>query len=180
MTSEARHSRWIELPPTLYEDLKEMARVHMSRQKSSHTLTTTALVHEALLKLINQAGLKQADKSKLLAVAACAMRSVLVDHARRRHARKRDAGGRRIPLDDAVDLYEKRSVDLTALDDALTRLATVDPRLAQLVELRFFGGLTEEQVAEALEISQRTVRRQWRLAKAWLRSAMGGGFADDG
>jgi RNA polymerase sigma-70 factor (ECF subfamily) len=179
MASEAPNGRWIELPPTLYEDLKQMARAHMSRQRSAHTLSATALVHEALLKLANQAELKQAGKPKLLAVAACAMRSVLVDHARRRRARKRHAGGRRIPLDNAVAQYEKQSVDLTALDDALTRLATLDPRLAQLVELRFFGGLTEEQIAEAMEVSQRTVRRQWRLAKAWLRNAMGGGH-DDG
>lgn len=180
MTNDAWDSRMIELPPGLYEDLKELAREHMKRQRSSHTLGTTGLVHEAYLKLVNQAPLKRASKPELLALAACAMRSVLVDYARRRRAEKRAAGGHRMSLNDAFDQHPERSIDLIALDDALNRLAAFDRRLARLVELRFFGGLSVAETADALDVSERTVQREWQLAKAWLRRAMGGGCADGG
>lgn len=174
MTGEPHHQPG-EWPVSLYADLRRMARRSLGRQRARQTLGTTALAHEAFLKLAGQPHFTTGERSARLGLAACAIRSVLVDHARRQNAQRRAPGGHRIPLDEAVGQYQERSIDLLALDEALSRLAGFDSALARLVELRFFGGLTVEETASALEVSARTVRRDWQFARAWLRKAIEGG-----
>lgn len=161
-----------------YEELRRLAYRFLARQSRAHTLEPTALVHEAYLRLMRQRGLHGMDVGRFFAVAARAMRSVLVDHARRRNRKKRGGGQARVPLDDIVDLYQQRATDLIALDEALDRLAAIDADQAHVVELRFFGGLTEEETAAALGVSARTVGRMWRESREWLRGAMDEGKHD--
>jgi RNA polymerase sigma-70 factor, ECF subfamily len=158
------------LLPLVYEELRAIAARHLRQERAGHTLQPTALVHEAYMRLIDQNSVRWNGRSHFLAVAAMAMRRVLVNHARDRRRLKR--GGpemKRVPLDDAVGVLEERAGDLEALDAALTRLAAMDPQQARIVELRFFGGLTAPETAEAMGISERTVHREWSLARAWLR-----------
>jgi RNA polymerase sigma factor (TIGR02999 family) len=158
------------LLPLVYEELRAIAASHLRHERAGHTLQPTALVHEAYVRLIDQTSVRWNGRSHFLAVAAMAMRRVLVNHARDRRRLKR--GGpemKRVPLDDAVGVLEERAGDLEALDGALTRLAAMDPQQARIVELRFFGGLTAPETAEAMGISERTVHREWSLARAWLR-----------
>jgi len=158
------------LLPLVYEELRAIAASHLRQERVGHTLQPTALVHEAYMRLIDQNSVRWNGRSHFLAVAAMAMRRVLVNHARDRRRLKR--GGpemKRVPLDDAVGVLEERAGDLEALDAALTRLAAMDPQQARIVELRFFGGLTAPETAEAMGISERTVHREWSLARAWLR-----------
>ena len=146
-----------------------MAHRHLEREATGHTLSTTALVHEAYLRLKDQESGAFNDRTHFFAVAARAMRRILVDHARRQHAVKRGEGPRRVPLESFEALaVEERSELLVALDDALIRLAALDARQAQVVELRFFGGLTEDETAETLGIDLRTVKRDWAKARSWL------------
>jgi RNA polymerase sigma factor (TIGR02999 family) len=161
-----------------YDELRRLAYRFLARQSPAHTLEPTALVHEAYLRLIRQRELHGMEVGHFFAVAARAMRSVLVDHARRRNRRKRGGEHDRVPLDDIVDLYQQRATDLIALDEALDRLAAIDADQAQVVEMRFFGGLTEEETAAALGVSPRTVGRIWRRSRAWLRKEMGEGKND--
>jgi RNA polymerase sigma-70 factor, ECF subfamily len=149
-----------------YAELWRIARRYMRSQRHDHTLQPTALVHEGFLRLSGR-GYAWTSRAEFLAVAATAMRCVLVDHARRRHAAKRD-GGARVTLVDGAAIEEGRPIDLLDLDEALTRLAAVHQRPARVVDLRFFGGLETEEVAEALGVSSATVKRDWRFAKAWL------------
>ncbi len=158
-----------ETLPDAYRDLRELARRFLSRERSDHTLQPTALVHEAYLRLLRDSPESSREASSLLRKAASAMRRVLVDHARRKGAGKRGGERKREPLTDAVLMYQERALDLVALDEALTRLEEMDPISAELVELRFFGGLTEEETAEALSVSSRTVRRGLFAARLWLR-----------
>lgn len=158
-----------KLMPLVYEELRALANRALRRERSDHTLATTALVNEAYLRLVDQRNPHWRHRTHFFAVAAQLMRRILVDHARGRRAAKRGGGQARVALDDAVDLAEGRAVDLIALDEALTRLAELDPQQGRLVELRFFGGLTLEETAAALEISLATVKREWTSAKAWLR-----------
>jgi RNA polymerase sigma factor (TIGR02999 family) len=163
------------LMPLVYDQLRRMAHRQLGAEPAGHTLTTTALVHEAYLKLVNQTRAQLQDRAHFFAIAARAMRRILIDYARRyRAARRGGSGGpdsppaKRVSLDD-VDLpVAERAGALLALDDALDRLAKIDARLAQVVECRFFAGLSEAETAEALAVSQRTVARQWVLAKGWL------------
>ena len=157
-----------KLIPLVYAELRDLAARHMRRERADHTLQPTALVNEAFLKLVDQRTVTWQNRAHFLGVAAQAMRRILVDHARRRNAAKRE-GGERVTLDDAVAVTEERSLDLMMLDDALTRLAALDERQGRVVELRFFGGLDIEQAAEALGISPATVKRDWLFAKAWLQ-----------
>jgi RNA polymerase sigma factor (TIGR02999 family) len=160
-----------ELLPLVYGELRRIAHRQLAGEEAGHTLSTTALVHEAYLRLAGQQT-SWKDRAQFFALAARAMRRILVDYARRHHALRRGAGSRPLPLDAAEDAGllagESRAEELLALDEALERLATFDPRLARVVECRFFGGLSESETAEALAISQRTVSRDWTLARGWL------------
>ena len=161
------------LLPLVYDHLLRIARHTLLGEHPDHTLGTTGLVHETYLRLVDQSRVEYADRAHFFALAARAMRHVLVDHARRHGADKRGGGIRAVTLEDALANRPTASLDeradtLAAVDEALTRLATIDVRLAQVVECRFFGGLTEDETAEALGITPRTVRRDWVKAKAWL------------
>ena len=156
----------------VYDDLRGIARRLLARESAAHTLQPTALVHELFVRFQRDGRFADAGRAEILAHAARAMRDVLIEHARRRRADKRGGGAGRVPLDDALALYESRAVDLLALDEALRELAEYDAELVRLVELRFFGGLTEEEVAALLGVSDRTVRRSWRVARTVLSKAM--------
>ena len=152
----------------VYDELYRQARWQMQKQPGGHTLQATALVNEAYVKLLGRKQSTWQNRSHFLAVAAKAMRSILVDHARGKQRQKRKAGEHRIPLDYAVEAFEVKARDLVALDDALERLGEMDPQLAKVVELRFFGNMTVPEVAEVLGVSTRTVERNWAAARAWL------------
>jgi RNA polymerase sigma-70 factor, ECF subfamily len=158
-----------QLMPLVYAELHRLAASYLSRERSDHTLQPTALVNEAYLRLIDQNSLAWENRAQFFGIAAQMMRRILVNHARDRHADKR--GGPdilRVSLDDAISFFEERDVNLVALDEALTRLAEMDQRQSQIVELRFFGGLTIEEVAAQLHTSPATVKREWTTAKLWL------------
>lgn len=161
-----------KLLPCIYEELRTLAARHLRGQPPGQSLQATILVHEAFLRLVDQTKTVAEDQAHFLAVASKAMRSVLVDHVRRRTAEKRGGGRQRIPLDETVAAYEGRSGDLMALDEALAELAVVDEQFARIVELRFFGGLSVDETAEALGISTRTAERDWRMARAWLHDRL--------
>jgi RNA polymerase sigma factor (TIGR02999 family) len=163
------------LLPLVYDELKRLARHYLRNERPGHTLQSTALVHEAFLRLV-QSPLQLQNRTHFFAVAARLMREILVDHARRRRAAKRDYRCQ-ITLDRAVALPQKREVDLLALDDALDELSRLDPRQGRIVELRFFGGLSIEETSEILGISPATVKREWATARAWLHREMSGGAA---
>jgi RNA polymerase sigma factor (TIGR02999 family) len=155
------------LMPLMYDELHGLARRHLQNERSDHTLQTTALLHEAYLKLVG-AEVKWEGRVHFLAVAATVMRRILVDHARSRSRQKRGLGAQRVSLDDADLAAPDASIDLLALDDALTRLAAFDTRKARAAELHYFGGLSYEETACALDISEATAHRDLRVAKAWL------------
>jgi RNA polymerase sigma factor (TIGR02999 family) len=157
--------------PLIYEELRRIAHRQLGRERRDHTLGTTALVHEAYLKLVDQSRAQWTDRAHFFAVAARAMRRILVDYARRHRALKRTAPAAE-RRDDATAIAQERAQTLIALDDALSRLSEVDERLSKVVECRFFGGLTEEETAEALDVTARTVRRDWVKAKGWLQQAL--------
>jgi RNA polymerase sigma-70 factor (ECF subfamily) len=159
-----------QLMPLVYAELHRLAASYLSRERSDHTLQPTALVNEAYLRLIDQNSLAWENRAQFFGIAAQMMRRILVNHARDRHADKR--GGPdilRVSLDDAISFFEERDVNLVALDEALTRLQEMDQRQSQIVELRFFGGLTIEEVATQLHTSPATVKREWTTAKLWLQ-----------
>lgn len=168
---EAVHEMW----PVVYDELRRLAADFLYSERRDHTLDPTALVHEAYVRLIRQRTAGWSDRTQFFSVAAKIMRRVLVDHARSHRAAKRGGGRPTTALDEAVDCFEARAVNLVALDGALEALAKVDVRKAKVVELRFFGGLALEEVAELLHVSLRTVERDWTLAKAWLRGEIGKG-----
>jgi RNA polymerase sigma-70 factor, ECF subfamily len=162
------------LLPVVYEELKRIARRQLRAEQVGHTLNSTALVHEAYLKLVDQTRVEWVDRAHFYAVAAQAMRRILVDHARRHRAAKRGGREQRVPLDEADLPIEERAELLVALDGALDPLAALDRRLAQVVECRYFGGLTEEETAAALGVTARTVRRDWVKARGWLHEELYG------
>ena len=162
-----------ELVPVVYDELRRLAQKYLSRERSNHTLQTTALVHEAYLRLIDQKAVDWENRAQFFGIAARMMRRILINHANDRQAKKRQGYATRISLDDAVNLFEKAELDLTVLDEALNELAQLDPKQAELVELRFFGGLTIEEVSEVLQISPATTKREWDSAKLWLRRRLG-------
>jgi RNA polymerase sigma factor (TIGR02999 family) len=161
----ARSERLLEL---VYAELKRIAHRQLSRERFADTLQTTALVHEAYLRLVGQHELSWENRRHFFGIAARAMRQILVDHARHRHARKRD-GGHPVTLDDAVAASAAPAEDILGVDEALGRLAAVAPRAAQVVELRYFAGLSLEETAEALGVAPATVKRDWMSARAWLQ-----------
>jgi RNA polymerase sigma-70 factor, ECF subfamily len=156
------------LTPLVYPELKRLARRYMNRERPGHTLQTTALVHEAYTRLIAAPHVDWRDRSHFLAVCSTLMRRALVDYARSNGYQKRGGGRTLVSLEDAPDRGYDREVDLLALDEALTRFAGFDPRASQVVEMRFFGGLSVEETAEVLQTSPGTVMRDWKMAKAWL------------
>lgn len=156
------------LLPLVYDELQRLARRHIRKERRNHTLQSTALVHEAYLRLVGQAPSALQTRTHFFAVAANLMREILVDHARRHKSAKRGGGAFRVTLDDALEQAPKADLDLVALDEALLALASVDPAKARLVELRYFGGLTIEESAAVLGLSLATVKRHWSLARAWL------------
>jgi RNA polymerase sigma-70 factor, ECF subfamily len=163
------------LLPVLYEELRRTARAYMRRERSGHTLQTTALVNEVFLRLVDIHQVQWHDRVHFLTLAAQLMRRILVDHARRRGYRKRGGGERPVPLDESAMISPGWSPHFVAVDDALNGLAKQDARKAKVVEMRFFGGLSVEETAAALDVSTQTVLRDWSLAKAWLRREMAPG-----
>jgi RNA polymerase sigma factor (TIGR02999 family) len=157
--------------PSVYEELRQLAHRHLAREATGHTLSTTALVHEAYLRLNGDGtgDVAFSDRTHFFAIAARSMRHILVDHARRQRAVRRGHGARRVPLESVAGLAsDERAGLVVALDEALERLAALDPRQARVVECRFFAGLTEEETAEALGIGLRTAKRDWAKARSWL------------
>ncbi len=159
--------------PLLYDDLRRLARGQLRRGRPGATLNTTGLVHELYLKLMGQKGLNATDRGHFLAISACAMRQVVADAARRRTAAKRGGAESPVTFDEGLPVASEDARWLADLDDALKRLAQHNQRLAQVVECRFFGGLSEEETAEALAVSLRTVQRDWMRARAWLKEDLG-------
>jgi RNA polymerase sigma factor (TIGR02999 family) len=157
-----------QLMPLVYDELRRLASHYMRSERPEHTLQATAVVNEAYIRLVDMKVSWQ-DRTHFFAVAARLMRRFLVDHARAHHRVKRDRGAPKLSLDNTVEVSSKPAPDLIVLDEALTQLATFDQRKCQIVELHFFGGLSNEEVAEALSISRATVQREMRLAKAWLK-----------
>jgi RNA polymerase sigma factor (TIGR02999 family) len=157
-----------ELMPLVLRELKKIARNFMRGQRVGHTLQTTGLVNEAFLRLVDSSRVNWQDRSHFFAIAAQLMRRVLVDVARRKNSAKRGGERVQVSLADDVKLAPHKDADVLALDEALERLAELNPRHSRIVELKYFGGLTEEEIAETLDISVRTVRRDWNLARAWL------------
>lgn len=155
------------LMPVVYAELKSLAAGYLRAERADHTLQTTGLVHEAYLKLVDQRRTTWQNRAHFFGIAAQAMRRILVDHARKRQARKRD-GGHPITLDDDLPGLTAETGDIVAVDEALVRLAAMDSRQARIVELRYFAGMSVEETAAALEISPATVKRDWTSAKAWL------------
>jgi RNA polymerase sigma factor (TIGR02999 family) len=161
-----------ELIPIVHAELRRLARIYMGRERRGHTLQTSALINEAYVRLVDQENVQWQDRAHFFAVAAQVMRHILIDHARKYQYAKRGGGARKVSLDEAALLPQQRATELVALDDALTSLARIDPRKSQLVELRFFGGLSVEETAEVMAISPTTVMREWRAVKAWLHRAI--------
>lgn len=162
-----------ELTPLVYRELRQLAAGYLRKERSGHTLQPTALVHEAYLRLLEQTSPGWENRSHFFGVAARLMRQILVDHARRKQAGKR--GGLKVSLDEAVSFQQERSGDLVTLDSGLNALEKIDPRKCKAVELRYFGGLSMVEIAQALDVSEVTVRRDLRMAEAWLHREMGGG-----
>jgi len=162
-----------ELVPLLYKELRDIARYHLQNERPGHTLQSAALVHEAYVRLVGQRPFDTENRAHFLAVASRLMRQILVDYARSHGAAKRGAD-RRVELDASLVLPQIRNADVVALDDALNGLAKLDEQQGRIVEMRFFGGLSIEEIAEALDISPSTVKRDWNVAKAWLTRQMKG------
>jgi RNA polymerase sigma factor (TIGR02999 family) len=164
--------------PLLYDDLRRIAHAQLRRGRRGNTLATTVLVHEVYLKMADQKRLDVRDRGHFLAISAHAMRQVIADHARRRTAAKRGGKDEPIALDDAPQLAETEARWLLDVDQALERLAARHPRMARVVECRFFAGYSEEETAAALDVSLRTVQRDWMKARAWLKEELGAGYGN--
>ena len=160
------------LAPLVYQELHRLAHIYMSNERDGHTLQTSALVNEAFLKLIDVRRIRWQNRGHFFAMAGRLMRRILVDFARRRRYLKRGGAADHVDFDENLTISSRQSPDLVTIDDALNALASVDARKVQVVEMRFFAGLEVREIAEALNVSPETVRREWRLAKAWLRRAI--------
>lgn len=160
------------LLPIVYRELRRLAKHYLRSERPDHTLQATALVHEAFLRLIDQNSVQWRDRAHFIGMSAHLMREILINHAIAHKRLKRGGGHWKVSLDDAVAWAPQPEVDLIMLNDALNELAAIDPRQSQIVEFRFFGGLSVEETAEALNLSTATVKREWRLAKAWLYSRL--------
>ncbi len=169
-----------KLMPLVYDELRRLAHHYMGRERPGHTLQTTALVNEAYLRLVDQRSVQWQNRAHFFGIASQMMRRILVDHARSLHYKKRGGDLRQVSLDEALFVSEQRAADVLALDDALTALAQFDQRKSQIVEMRFFGGLSIEETAEVLGVSPGTVMRDWTLAKAWLHREISKEDQDEG
>jgi RNA polymerase sigma factor (TIGR02999 family) len=163
-----------ELMPLVYDELRRLAGHHMALERKDHSLQATALVNEVYLRFADQRHVRLECRGHFFALASQMIRRILVDYARRRRYAKRGGAARRVSMDEALILTKEKAWDVVALDDALTRLAAIDIRKSQVVEMRYFGGLSMEEIAKVLQISEVTVRRDWSTAKAWLYRAVGG------
>jgi RNA polymerase sigma factor (TIGR02999 family) len=163
-----------KLYPLVYEELRRLARSYMKREPKGHTLQTTALINEAYVRIVDQKSVHWQNRSHFCAISAQIMRRILVDHARRYLHAKRGGGPRRVSLDEAMVVAAERSEEVLMLDEALSNLARMDPRRCQVVELRYFAGLNNQEIASVLHISENTVMRDWNLARAWLYQQLGG------
>jgi RNA polymerase sigma-70 factor (ECF subfamily) len=168
-----------ELFPLVYDELRQMARRQMRRERPGHTLRTTALVNDAYLRLVDQREVRWQNRAHFFAIAAQMMRRILVDHARAKRYEKRGGGAAHVPLEEAAVLAQGKEAEIIALDEALVALAEIDPRRARVVELRYFGGLSNEEIAEVLKVSSNTVTRDWNMARAWLYQELSGAPPDD-
>jgi RNA polymerase sigma factor (TIGR02999 family) len=168
-----------KLYPLVHDELRRIARRQMSQERPGHTLQATALVNEAYLKLAGQDGLEWHNRAHFYAVCSKVMRHILIDHARAHARDKRGGGAVQVSLDEVAIAFEERAEELVALDEALASLEQLDPRKGEIVQLRYFGGLSLEETAEVLDVSPRTVRREWRRAKAWLYRMISEGKADE-
>ena len=166
-----------KLMPLVYEELRRLARNYLARERSDHTLQATALVHEAYLRLADQTQLSWKDRAHFYGIAARLMRRILVDHARAHNAVKRGGLEQKLSLDEARELPMKETVELMALDGALENFSQTYPRKSEVVELKFFGGLETKEISEVLQISEKTVLRDWNFAKLWLRRELAGDAA---
>jgi RNA polymerase sigma-70 factor, ECF subfamily len=165
---EGNQSALDELYPLVYDELHRLARRYMSRERQGHTLQTTALINEAYVRLVDQKNVHWANRSHFFAISAQIMRRILIDHARRHAYAKRGGGAQQVSLDEVANLTSMRGSELLRLDEALKILADMDPRRSQVVELRYFGGLNNEEIAGVLNVSENTVTRDWNMARAWL------------
>ena len=176
--SDGDQSALEQLTPVVYDELHRLARRYMKGERSGHSLQTTALVNEAYMRLVDYERMQWQNRAHFFAVSAQLMRRILVEHARR-HNLKRGGGVQHVSLDEAAMVHGDPDADLVTLDDAMNGLARIDPRKVQVVEMRFFGGLSVEETAEVLKVSPVTVKRDWRAARAWLYRELTGG-TDDG
>lgn len=176
LTSASRGDRAAmdTLFPLVYDELKRLAESHLRRERDNHTLQATALVHEAYIKLIDQKHVHDRDRAYFFALASQAIRRILVDHARARNRKKRVGNRRQLSLDEGIAVAPDTDLDVLGLDEALERLAHAHPEKARVVEMRFFGGLTTEEVAEVLGVTTRTAERYWQYARAWLYREIAG------
>jgi RNA polymerase sigma-70 factor (ECF subfamily) len=166
--SQGDHVALEKLAPLVHHELHRLAQSYMRGERSGHTLQTTALINEAYIRLIDTAGISWQNRAHFYAVAAKLMRHILVDFARSRRQLKRGGEAQKVSLDEALTICPEPAADLVALDQALTELARLDQRQSDIVEMRFFGGLTEEEIAEVLKVSRRTVTSDWTIARSWL------------
>lgn len=167
------------LMPLVQAELHRLAHRHMRRERPGHTLQTTALVNEVYLRLVDVAQVSWQDRAHFFAISARMMRRILTDFARSRNYQKRGGAALHVSFDEALAVSREKDADIVAIDDALIQLAALDPRKSQVVELRFFGGLSTEEIAEVLKVSPETVKRDWRFAKSWLHRALSGEKDDE-
>jgi RNA polymerase sigma factor (TIGR02999 family) len=175
--SDGNQSALDELYPLVYEELHRLARRYMSRERKGHTLQTTALINEAYVRLVDQRNVHWANRSHFFAISAQIMRRILIDHARRHAYAKRGGGAQQVSLEEVAIVANEKSAEIIRLDEALTTLAKMDPRRCHVVELRYFGGLSNEEIAGVLNVSENTVTRDWNLARAWLHQQLTGSAA---
>ncbi len=166
--SDGNQSAVDKLYPLVYDELHKMAQRYMNRERQGHTLQTTALINEAYVRLVDQKHVHWQNRAHFFAISAQIMRRILIDHARRHDYAKRGGGAQKISLDEVAIVAVERASGLLLLDEALNRLGEIDPRRSQVVELRYFGGLNNEEIAGVLKISENTVTRDWNMARAWL------------
>ena len=174
---EGNQSALDELYPLVYEELHKLARRYMSRERKGHTLQTTALINEAYVRLVDQRNVHWANRSHFFAISAQIMRRILIDHARRHAYAKRGGGAQQVSLEEVAIVAAEKSAEIIRLDEALKILAKMDPRRCHVVELRYFGGLSNEEIAGVLKVSENTVTRDWNLARAWLHQQLTGSAA---
>ena len=175
--SDGNQTALDKLYPLVYDELHKMANRYMKRERKDHTLQTTALINEAYVRMVDQKNVHWENRAHFFAISAQIMRRILIDHARRHHYAKRGGGALKVSLDETAMVASDPASDMLLLDEALNRLAEMDPRRGQVVELRYFGGLNNEEIAGVLKISENTVTRDWNMARAWLYQELSGSVA---